>query len=131
MASGQTLILGSVSARKEAERLVWIAPNGSVLNVREARRTLEQNDKLWAMLSDVSRAMPGGRRLTADVWKAVFMNACGHAVQFETGLSGEPFPIGFRSSRLSKSQMSDLIEFILAWGTENGVQWSNEKDEAA
>jgi hypothetical protein len=131
VSAGQTIILDGPRSRQEAKRLVDLAPLGAVLNVREAKRTLEQNDKLWAMLSDVSRAMPGGRRLTADVWKAVFMNACGHAVQFETGLSGEPFPIGFRSSRLSKSQMSELIEFILAWGTENGVQWSNEREGIA
>lgn len=122
---GQTIRLTSLAARAEAKALINLAPHGAVVNIREARRTTEQNDKMWAMLSDVSRAMPGGRRLTPDVWKAVFMNACGHAVQFETGLSGEPFPIGFRSSRLSKAQMSELIEFILAWGTEAGVQWSD------
>jgi hypothetical protein len=130
MASGQTIILGTKRAAEEAVRVMLAAPAGSVLTVSAPRRSTDQNAKLWAMLSDVSRAMPGGRRLTADVWKAVFMNACGHAVQFETGLSGEPFPIGFRSSRLSKSQMSELIEFILAWGTENGVTWSNEAEAA-
>lgn len=130
--SGQTVILRGPSQRQLAHNLVEQAPMDSVLNIREATRTGEQNAMLWALLSDVSRAMPGGRRLTADVWKAVFMNACGHAVQFETGLSGEPFPIGFRSSRLTKAQMSELIEFILSWGTEAGVKWSDPtQDERA
>ena len=127
MSAGQTIVLHGLSSRQKAESLVNAAPSGSVMNIRPPSRTSDQNAKLWAMLSDVSRAMPGGRRLTPDVWKAVFMNACGHAVQFETGLSGEPFPIGFRSSRLSKAQMSELIEFILAWGSENGVQWSDDR----
>ena len=54
------------------------------------------------------------------------MHACGYAIRFEMGLNGEPFPVGFRSSQLSKAQMTDLIEFILAWGTERGVRWSDE-----
>jgi hypothetical protein len=129
MSAGQTIILGGDRAMSAAMRVLLHAPPGSVMTVKPPTRTTEQNAKLWACLSDVSRAMPGGRRLTADVWKAVFMNACGHAVQFETGLSGEPFPIGFRSSRLNKAQMSELIEFILAWGSENGVEWSEPVKE--
>ncbi len=124
--SGQTVILDCPSQRALAKRLIDAAPFGAVANVREATRSGEQNSKLWAMLSDVSRSKPLGKRHTPDVWKALFMHACGHAVAFEVGLSGEPFPIGFRSSRLSKSQMSELIEFISAWGDEHHVSWSDE-----
>jgi hypothetical protein len=52
------------------------------------------------------------------------MSACGHVVQFENGLNGQPFPIGFRSSRLSKSQMSDLIECIHEYGARHGVEFN-------
>lgn len=124
--SGQTVILEGPRSRALACDLIQRAPMLAVVNIREATRTGEQNAKLWAMLSDVSRAKPMGRRHTPDVWKALFMHACGHAVAFEAGLSGEPFPIGFRSSRLTKRQMSDLIEFIMAWGSEQGVNWSDE-----
>lgn len=124
--TGQTLILGTTRARETAHRLIDAAPVGAVLNVRPATRSTDQNALMWALLSDVSRAKPDGRMHTPEVWKALFMHACGHAVAFETGLSGEPFPIGFRSSRLTKAQMSELIEFILAWGTERGVAWSDE-----
>ncbi|MGR1580705.1 recombination protein NinB [Thalassobius sp. S69A] len=37
------------------------------------------------------------------------------------GLNGEPFPVGFRSSAMTVSQMSDLIEFISAWAAQHGV----------
>lgn len=124
--SGQTIILHGDSQRRFAKGLIDAAPRDAVVNIREATRTLEQNDKMWAMLSDVSRAKPEGRRHTADVWKALFMHACGHAVQFEIGLDGQPFPTGFRSSRLTKSQMSDLIEFMYAYGAEHGVAWSDD-----
>lgn len=127
--TGQTIILNSPARIEFAHRLVNAAPWGAVLNVREADRTKDQNAKLWAMLSDVSRAKPEGRRHTPDVWKALFMQACGHAVQFEVGLDGHPFPIGFRSSKLSKHQMSELIEFMLHYGAQHGVSWSDAAKE--
>lgn len=123
----QTVILTGKRARGEATDLIHRAPDGAVVTVKPAKRTLDQNSKFHAMLSDVSRAKPGGRFHTPDTWKALFMHACSHAVQFENGLNGQPFPIGFRSSRLSKSEMADLITFMLAWGDEQGVKWSNEQ----
>jgi len=83
------------------------------------------------MLSDLSRAKPEGRLHTPEVWKQLVMHACGHAVQFEIGLNGQPFPTGFRSSRLSKAQMGDLIEWIYAYGAEHGVVWTEPEKLAA
>ena len=126
--NGQTIILAGESQRQLAKRLIDRAPPQAVINIREGKRTLDQNAKLWAMLSDISRAKPDGRKHTPEVWKALFMHACGHAVQFEAGLSGQPFPIGFRSSRLTKREMVDLIDFIGAYGEEHGVLWSDPAD---
>ena len=53
------------------------------------------------------------------------MASCGHQVQFVLGLDGNPFPVGFSTSRMSKPQMADLITFILQWGDEQGVAWSD------
>ena len=124
--AGQTIILRGDSQRDFARHLIGIAPQDAVVNIRAATRSTDQNAKMWAMLSDVSRAKPQGRCHTPEVWKCLFMHACGHAVQFQVGLDGQPFPVGFRSSALSKAQMSDLIEFIHAWGAQNGVAWSDD-----
>ena len=118
---GQTVRLGGDMARAQAKRLIDAAPRGAIVNIRPATRSNEQNALLWSLLSEVSRAKPEGREHTPDVWKCLFMAACGHAVQFEAGLDGAPFPIGFRSSRLTKAQMSDLVEFIYSWCAEKGV----------
>lgn len=118
---GQTVILRSTASRDGAKRLIDLAPQGAILNIKPATRSNEQNSLLWALLSEVSRAKPDGREHTPDVWKALFMQACGHAVQFEVGLDGKPFPLGFRSSRLTKEQMTDLIEFILQYCAEKGI----------
>jgi hypothetical protein len=126
--SGQTMILSGQYQRELAKKLIDRAPPMAVLNIREATRTTDQNSKMWAMLSDISRAKPLGRCHTADRWKVVMMQACGHAVQFETALDGAPFPVGYSTSRMTKEQMSDLIEFMYAFGAEHGIEWSDEKD---
>jgi hypothetical protein len=127
----QTVILHGPSQQAFAKRLIDVAPAGAVLTIREANRSLDQNAKLWSMLSDISRAKPEGRRHTPEVWKSLVMHACGHAVQFEIGLNGQPFPTGFKSSRLTKQQMSDLIEWVIQYGDEHGVRWTDEVEAAA
>lgn len=128
---GQTVILRSPAQRALAKRLIDEAPADAVVNVAEAKRSIEANAKMWAMLSDISRACPEGRRHPAETWKQLAMHACGWSVQFEQGLDGQPFPVGFRSSRLSKRQMSELIEFLYAFGARHGVEWSEPVPEGA
>ena len=124
---GQTFILNPRN-RDFVKNLIDQVRDGFVVNIREQKRSLEQNDKMWAMLSDVSRAMPEGRKLPPEMWKAVFMRGLGHEVEFLADLDGNPFPIGLRSSRLTKPQMSDLIEFIYSEVAKRGwnVKWSDE-----
>lgn len=126
--TGQTIILHGPVQRRLAKELVDRAPTGAVVNVRDATRSTDQNALMWALLSDISRAKPEGRTHTPEVWKALFMNALGYETRFEMGLNGEPFPIGFRSSRLNKSQMADLITFISEYGDRHGVQWTEEAE---
>ena len=120
----QTVILRGLEQRALACALVRSAPADSVVKVSGPKRTLDQNAKLWAMISDVSRAMPEGRRHTAEVWKCLFMHACGHTVQFEMGLDNRPFPIGFQSSRLTKREMAELITTVQEYGDRHCVAWS-------
>jgi hypothetical protein len=98
------------------------------LNVRitiaQQTRSNAQNDKMWAMLSDVARCKPEGRQWTPETWKAAFMHSLGHQVKFCEGLDGSgPFPMGFRSSHLNVAQMGDLITCIYEYGDRHGVEW--------
>ncbi len=129
--TGQTIRLTTDANRARAAQWCYKAPHGSVLNIREATRTTEQNAKLWAMLSDLARAKPEGRDYPTDVWKALAMAMCGHKVRFEPALDGDGVvPIGFRSSRMTKAEMSDLIEAIAAYGAEHGVEWTDQAEAA-
>ena len=113
-------------AKERAKRLINAAPLGFLFTVAEAKRTGAQNRKMWAMLADVALAKPEGRKHIPEVWKCIFMAACSHEVSFEIGLDNRPFPVGFSSSKLSKSQMADLITFIAEYGDRNGLRWSDE-----
>lgn len=124
----QTIILRGAMQREFAKALIDKAPIDAVVKISEAKRSDDQNAKMWAMLSDISRAKPEDRKHTPEVWKCLFMNALGHETAFEMGLDSRPFPIGFQSSRLTKAQMSDLIEFIYAYGAQHNVKWSETYD---
>jgi len=129
--NGQTIILATPRQREMAHALIERAPPGAVLNIREATRSDDQNAKMWAMLSDVARARPQGRVLPTEIWKALFMAACGQTPRFEPSLDGQGVvPTGYKSSRLTKVEFSDLIECIAAFGAEHGVVWSDERKAA-
>lgn len=110
--------------RAYASRCIDEAPDRAVVSILAPTRTNEQNAKLWAMLEDVRRAEPEGRRWTKETWKAAFMHSLGWQCEFAMSLDGNhPFPLGFRSSHLTVAQMSDLIESIYEYGARHGVEW--------
>lgn len=123
--AGQTVILRGDVQRQFAHALINRAGDDFVVNVRQPSRNVDQNARMWAMLSDVSRSKPEGRVWTTDTWKAAFMHSLGHQCQFADGLDGSgPFPVGFKSSRLSVSEMADLITVIAEYGDRHGVRWT-------
>lgn len=124
----QTIILRQ-STRALAQSVMNAAPEGSTMRIDAPKRTLDQNAKMQAMLSDIARAKPQGRVLAPEVWKALFMHEAGFKCTFEPTLDGSGVvPLGFKSSRLRKAEFSDLIEAIYAYGAEHGVEWSEPQN---
>ena len=122
-----TIRLTGPTQRAYAKRLIDAAPDYAMVTIKAGDRTLEQNAKMWAMLTDISRAKPEGRNWPPETWKAAFMHALGHQVQFAEGLDGTgPFPLGFRSSKLSKPQMSLMIEYMFEYGARHGVKFETD-----
>lgn len=133
---GRALIVLNTGADR-AKVAAWAAkaPWGSRIEFKAAKRTLPQNDRMWAMLTDIAQQREhNGRRYTPDQWKILFMHACGREVQFLPSLDGSTFiPWGQSSSDLSKREMTDLIEFMFSWGAEHGVVFheAQEQERAA
>ena len=124
--TGQTIILASERQRQLAHQLIDKAPDRAVVNIRAESRSGDQNALFWALLSDVSRSKPDRRELVPEVWKSLFLQALGHDQRFEQALDGRGVvPVGFRSSRLTKAQMSELILMVIEYGDRFGVKWSD------
>lgn len=115
--------LRSTADRERAMRLVNVAPFGSRVEVKAAKRSMPQNDRMWAMLTEVALQVPwNDQTLRPDDWKEIFLHALKRELRMVKGLDDEPIILGRASSSdLTKSEMSDLIELIFKFGAEHGV----------
>jgi hypothetical protein len=88
------------------------------------RRTLDQNSRLWAMLTDISQQLLWhGQRLSTDDWKQVFLAALKQEMRMVPNLDGNGFvQLGRSSSDLSRQEMSDLMTIIEAFAARHGVK---------
>lgn len=110
--------------RGKAVEGVVKAPNGYVLELREPKRTDDQNAALWGLLNQIQRQRPkhNGVSMTPELWKAVFMDALGAEMRMLPKLDGDGFfPIGHSTSRLTKGEFTDLLELMLAWTASEGL----------
>lgn len=110
----------------------WIdrAPIGMIVEFREAKRTLDQNAKLWPMLTDISQQLVWhGQKYPPEDWKDHLMHQL-RGGRWMPAEDGGMVPIGFRTSELSKVEFADLIEVIYAFGARQGVEWSEPKQDA-
>lgn len=127
-----TLPLSTQIQRARAQRMVGNAPEDCVVIIRKKSRTDEQNRLMWPLLEDLRRQVPQFKGYTRDDIKLVFLNALKHEMRFLPELDGAGmFPVGLRSSTLSKEQFSGLLELIYEFGARNGVVWSEPREEAA
>lgn len=95
------------------------------LELRERTRTDEQNDALHGLIDQIIKQRPiiCGIRADKVKLKAMFMQALGHEMQMLPTLDGNGFfPLGLSTSKLSVSEFNALMEFILAWATEQGLE---------
>lgn len=118
--------------RATAKATIDAAPDGWVVRIGEEKRRDAQNRFFWEVMGDLAKAEPEGRQWTKETWRDAIMHARGHQVQFAESLDGSgPFPVGFRSSHLSVSQMRDVIEYALSYGAERGVVFTIDRRRAA
>jgi hypothetical protein len=87
---------------------------------------------MWAMLTDVSRQVEWyGKRLTPEDWKHVFSSSL-RKLDVVPNIEGTGFvALGLSTSRMTKGEMSDLMELISAFGAERGVAWSDPAERMA
>jgi hypothetical protein len=115
------LILSGPRPREQAIRWITKAPPWTRIEFKGPRRTLPQNDKMWAMLTELSEQLTWhGQRYTPDDWKDFLMHQLRKA-RWMPDEEGGFVPIGMRTSDLSVEEMGDLIEVMHAFGARQGV----------
>lgn len=118
-------ILAHDMARKNAMEAVKTAPDGHVVSIKAPTRSLMQNNRLWALLTDVSRQVDWyGRKLSPENWKDVFTAAM-KKQDVVPGIEGGFVVLGMSTSKMTKQEMNDLQTLIEAFGVERQVKWSN------
>lgn len=100
-----------------------------IVDVRPETRSLEQNARLWAMLTDISKQVEWyGHRLTPDEWKDVF-SASLKRTKVVPGLDGGFVVCGQSTSKMTIAEMCELQELMAAFGAQKGVRFTAKEDE--
>jgi hypothetical protein len=130
MTSRAVVILHNQNDRDKCARWAQSVPYGTRIEWKSPRRSTSQNAKMWALLEDIaSQKEHCGMKYPKEVWKVLMMHGLGRETAFVPSLDGdEIIPLGYSSSDLSKGEMSELIEFMHAWGAQNGVVFHDGND---
>ncbi|MCK1459129.1 recombination protein NinB [Bradyrhizobium sp. 2] len=127
----------TVQIKNKADRNLiarWAAgvPDGTTVEFRAPRRSNDANAMMWSLLTQISKQLKWcGEHRTAEDWKDLTTAALRHA-KFVPGLvPGTVVPLGMRTSQMTSAEISELIESIVAFGTENGVKFREFEEVAA
>ncbi len=125
-----------VAAREDLTRAwAWIrtmlaAGHWLVLVVRLATRSDAQNRLLHSRIGDVSKRFPQwrGEDMDREDWKRMLVAAwCrvhNEPARMVPALDGHGFEVLYRrTSKLTRAECADLSDYIMAWGTQQGVTW--------
>lgn len=126
------VILNTQADREKVCKWVMKVDAGTRVELKEAKRTDDQNAKFWAMLTEVSQQLLWhGQKLNTEDWKLVFLDALKRELRIVPNITGNGFVnLGRSSSDLTKAEFSDLIEIIHAFGAEHGVVFAEDREAA-
>ena len=91
------------------------------LEIKKETRSLEQNSLMWAALTDISRQVEWyGEKLSPEDWKHVLSSSL-RKQRAVPGIDGGFVVLGLSTSKMSKEEMSELLELAMAFGAQKGV----------
>lgn len=126
--SRATVILNSQHERQRVASWAQQASPGTIVEFRQSKRTLDQNARLWACLTEIARKVEWhGMKLPADDWKDIFTAAL-RKHRFVPGLDANTVvPLGMRTSDMTKQEFGDLLELINAFAAERGIEFQDHQ----
>jgi hypothetical protein len=125
--SKKVYILANPVARQNAIEAVKSAQDGFKVTVAEPTRSLDQNAAQWPILDAFSEQLAWSingvmTKLEPEDWKTILTAAFrqeGNRVA--QGLDGGLVFLGMRTSKMSKKEFSDYLEFLNATAVLRGV----------
>lgn len=117
--------LNSNADRRRASDWIYSAPPGTRVELKQPKRTIDQNAKMWACLQDISQQVTWhGVRLRPNDWKLIFLDALKREMRVVPNIDGTGVvQLGVSSSDLSKTEFADLIELIHLFGSTHNVEF--------
>lgn len=125
-----------VQAHKVLTQQIWplikaslMAGHRMVVEVRKETRSLEQNALLHAALTDIANQVEWyGKKFDVVVWKrlcvASWLREKNQTPDLIPALDGNGFDVVYeKTSKLSVTQCSELLEWCFAFGAEHGVKF--------
>ena len=123
----KTFVLAHSEARRRAVQACQEAPEGHVVTLAEPTRTTDQNSAQWPILEAFAQQLewPVNGRMTkmdADDWKAILTAAYRRELsRVAFGLDGGMVLLGARTSKFTKKEFSDWLEFLHSVAADRGV----------
>lgn len=117
------LVLHNDAIRNKAADWVRRLPKDTRITFQKPKRTIPQNDRMWAMLTEVSNQLAWhGMKLSPDDWKLMFLDGLKRELRIVPNIDGNGFVnLGRSSSELSKEEHSDLTALIESFCAKHGV----------
>lgn len=138
MSDKQVFRLVHPTARQLASRACINAPDGYLVEIRPATKSRDQEAKYHAMFADVARQVEFmGSKRDAETWKRLLVDAFARVKAADNdpvqgvgaivpNLDGTGFvQLGVQTRRFGRRHASEFIEFLLAWGADNEVHWTD------
>jgi len=128
--SKRVFILVHMTARGRALAAVADAPDGYVVEIKEPSRNTAQNALLHALLAAIARSVEwAGKKRDVETWKrlctAAWLRARGESVEVLPAIDGHGIDVVFRrTSKLTKAECAELVDFVQAWAVERGVEFA-------
>ena len=123
----RVLRLISPEVRRRACEAIHEAPEGDVVTITSPTRSGDQNALLHALLTEIAAEHEWvGSKRDVETWKrlmtAAWLRARGESIEILPALDGHGVDVVFRrTSSLTKTECSELVEFIQCWEAEHAV----------
>ena len=110
--------------RDVAKQMVDNAPDGYVLEVRPAKRSLDSNRYYWAVLGDISEQMVVGKAYEPSIWHVYFKQLFLPDLMQELP-DGSLSIVPPSSTKLTQKEFSEYLEKVVKWSLEHDVRFSD------